>query len=273
MKKLLILCLVTTPALLTFSQSASFSGKDFKNNYAELKANVFYVGKYEVTNLDYRNFLSGLLEEKQTAAYQKALPDTLCWNNGKGYNQPYAQYYFRDKPFDNYPVVGISYEQAKAYCDWLTAKYNRDPKKKFKQVQFRLLTRDEWIYAANKGDSSKVYTWGSGFIKNNRGQYLCNFRYVELVYDSVTKKYNEAPPRIDPDKNAVISGPVNSFFPNSFGIYNMCGNVAEMTAEKGVARGGSYNDPSWNVRILSEKAYLKPAADIGFRVAMMVIQE
>ena len=70
----------------------------------------------------------------------------------------------------------------------------------------------------------------------------------------------------------VIAGPVNSFFPNSFGIYNMCGNIAEMTEEKGIARGGSYDDPAWKVRISSEKTYTKATNDIGFRVGMQVME-
>jgi hypothetical protein len=53
----------------------------------------------------------------------------------------------------------------------------------------------------------------------------------------------------------------------------MCGNVAEMIEEKGIAKGGSYNDPSYKVTISSEVKFTKPQADIGFRVAMKIIEE
>ena len=46
-----------------------------------------------------------------------------------------------------------------------------------------------------------------------------------------------------------------------------------MIQEKGIAKGGGYNDPAYEVRISSEKTYTKPQADIGFRVAMQVVEE
>jgi hypothetical protein len=52
----------------------------------------------------------------------------------------------------------------------------------------------------------------------------------------------------------------------------MCGNVAEMTSENSIAKGGSYLEPAYNVRIASEKNYTKPQADIGFRVAIEIIE-
>ena len=71
----------------------------------------------------------------------------------------------------------------------------------------------------------------------------------------------------------MITTTINSFNPSSLGLYNMCGNVAEMIEEKGVAKGGSFNDDAYKVRIASEKLYTKPQADIGFRVAMKIIED
>ena len=55
-------------------------------------------------------------------------------------------------------------------------------------------------------------------------------------------------------------------YPNDFGLYNVCGNVAEMVAERGIAYGGSYLDPGYDIRIDSEKRYDGPSPLIGFRV-------
>ncbi|MEI8201577.1 MAG: hypothetical protein WCH34_01100 [Bacteroidota bacterium] len=49
------------------------------------------------------------------------------------------------------------------------------------------------------------------------------------------------------------------------GIYNMCGNVAEMVAEKGIAVGGSWKDTGYDVRIESTINYSEPSPSIGFR--------
>jgi formylglycine-generating enzyme required for sulfatase activity len=50
--------------------------------------------------------------------FNGALPDTLVWNNKLSRND-YAETYFRSPEFDYYPVVGVSWQQASRYCDWL----------------------------------------------------------------------------------------------------------------------------------------------------------
>ncbi len=269
MKKILFIFLVIGLTSFSLDKDESYDSIDLKKEYAKIKDDL-YVSKYEVSNLQYRNFLFELLTANQMAIYQICLPDTLCWRNESNYNEPFVQYYFRHKGYDNYPVVGISYEASNKYCNWLTQNYNQDPKRKFKKVSFKLLSKEEWIYAANDADTSKVYTWGTGFIQNNRHQYLCNFKHSSFIIDSATKKMKEV---VSSDNQSFITVPVKSYYPNSFGLYNMCGNVAEMISENGVAKGGSYLEPAYNVRIASEKNYTKPQADIGFRVAMKVIEK
>jgi formylglycine-generating enzyme required for sulfatase activity len=274
MKKLLFILVIVTFSSFAERGITIFEISSIKKNYVKVKEDL-YVSKYEVSNVDYRNFLSDMQNANQLESYQNCLPDTLCWEDSQHSTALFVQYYFRYPNYDNYPEVGVSYESAMSYCSWLTENYNQNAKRKFRKVYFKLLTKDEWIFAANKGDTSKVYTWGSGFIQNNRKQDLCNYRHIEYKYDSATKKYQPI------EKSAIekqierskITTSVNSYFPNSFGIYNMCGNVAEMVEEKGIAKGGSYNDPSYKVTISSEIRYLKPQSDIGFRVAMKVIEQ
>ena len=59
---------------------------------------------------------------------------------------------------------------------------------------------------------------------------------------------------------------IYSHHPNGLGLFNMCGNVAEMVYERGVAYGGSYLDPGYDIRIDSEKPYNGPSPLVGFRV-------
>jgi formylglycine-generating enzyme required for sulfatase activity len=70
------------------------------------------------------------------------------------------------------------------------------------------------------------------------------------------------------NEKVFITAPVNSYFPNDIGLYNVCGNVAEMLAEKGVAAGGSFEDTGYDIRIQSTKQYSGAKNDIGFRVLM-----
>ncbi|HNX08312.1 MAG TPA: SUMF1/EgtB/PvdO family nonheme iron enzyme, partial [Bacteroidales bacterium] len=69
------------------------------------------------------------------------------------------------------------------------------------------------------------------------------------------------------------TAPVKSYLPNKFGLYNVCGNVAEMIAEKGKTRGGGWRDSGWDVRIDAVGNYGKSATDIGFRYFMKVIEK
>ena len=277
MKKIYFVILIIASTSFTNNNESNVEINGFKKNFSKVKTDLF-VCKYEVSNVEYRNFLSDLKNSNKDESYQNYLPDTLCWKdklNETKNTEPFVEYYFRYPSYDNYPVVGVSYESALKYCNWLTESYNQSHRRKYKKVFFKLLTKDEWTFAANKGDTSKVYTWGSGYIQNNRKQDLCNYRLIDYKYDSATKKYLEIE-KTDIQKSLErnkITTSVNAYYPNSFGLYNMCGNVAEMIEEKGIAKGGSYNDPAYKVTISSEVKFTKPKADIGFRVAMKIIEE
>ena len=277
MKKIYFVILIIASTSFTNNNESNVEINGFKKNFSKVKTDLF-VCKYEVSNVEYRNFLSDLKNSNKDESYQNYLPDTLCWKdklNETKNTEPFVEYYFRYPSYDNYPVVGVSYESALKYCNWLTESYNQSHRRKYKKVFFKLLTKDEWTFAANKGDTSKVYTWGSGYIQNNRKQDLCNYRLIDYKYDSATKKYLEIE-KTDIQKSLErnkITTSVNAYYPNSFGLYNMCGNVAEMIEEKGIAKGGSYNDPAYKVTISSEVKFTKPQADIGFRVAMKIIEE
>jgi len=259
MKNILLILSVFTLTSYSEIGNPTFDLKSINKNFVKVKSEL-YVSKFEVSNLDYRNFLTDIRNNNKLEIYLHCLPDTLVWKNKLKYTEPFVQFYFRNSSYDNYPVVGISYESAIEYCNWLTDKYNNDIKKKYKKVLFKLLNKDEWTFAANNGDTSKVYTWGNGFMQNNSKKYLCNYKHTYLFSDS---SLNE---------RTMITAATNSFNPNSFGLYNMCGNVAEMIEERGIAKGGSFDDTEDKVRIASEKLYNVPQADIGFRVAMKILE-
>ena len=54
----------------------------------------------------------------------KALPDTLVWRNKLAFNEPYVDYYLRHPAYRDYPVVGVSWVQARDYCAWRTDRVN-----------------------------------------------------------------------------------------------------------------------------------------------------
>ncbi|MBY0535482.1 MAG: formylglycine-generating enzyme family protein [Chitinophagaceae bacterium] len=239
-----------------------------KKNFAKV-SETLYVSKFEVTNKDYLEYLQDLKQKGDAAEYELRLPDTSSWLKIDPDFKAFVNHYLRHSAYSNYPVVGVSYESAMAYCKWYEEKINASSANQ--QFRCRLLNIEEWMNAATGGDRTRTYPWGTGFIQNNRKDYLCNFKHTNFIYDSVTRKYTEIDiPETEGVKKA--TAPVNAYYPNSFGLYNMSGNVAEMTQEKGVAKGGGFKDPAYLVQVKPEKIYKSPQADIGFRIALELIQ-
>jgi sulfatase modifying factor 1 len=103
---------------------------DWNNIPRRVSVPSFYIDRTEVANVHYREYLFWLTKvfDPSDPANQKiidgALPDTLVWRSELSYNEPLVEYYFRHPGFNDYPVVGVSWRQAKDYCLWRTDRVN-----------------------------------------------------------------------------------------------------------------------------------------------------
>jgi formylglycine-generating enzyme required for sulfatase activity len=145
-------------------------------------------------------------------------PDTLCWirDYTYSYNEPLATKYFWHPAFSEYPVVGVTWEQAKAFCIWRTRFKNEAlaSNKDFEVQDYRLPTETEWEYAARGGLRNSMYPWGGPYTRTEDGCFLANFKPLRGNYI---------------DDNGMTSVPVATYDPNGYGLYDMSGNVAEWT--------------------------------------------
>ena len=147
-------------------------------------------------------------------------PDTTVWikDFAYSYNEPMHNDYFWHKAYGNYPVVGVKWSQAKAFCAWRTLNKNTYLKSKKKSRDlvnsFRLPTEAEWEYAARGGLQSATYPWGGPYTKNDRGCFLANFKPNRGDYAA---------------DEALYTVEAKSFDPNGYNLYNMAGNVSEWT--------------------------------------------
>lgn len=235
---------------------------------AQYQVKGFYIAKHEVTNQKYQEFLQTLKERGNNEALSVAKIKNENWkiiNIGWDIEEKYHTY----TGFVNFPVVNITYEGAQLYCQWLTEKVNQEIHANY-TVEFRLPTRNEWIRAA-RGETKNIYAWNSPYLRNGDGKLLCNFKRLGAERINFNEQKNDYE-IVNPYKGpaVMITNKVEANAPNAFGIYNMCGNVAEMIVEKGIAVGGNFNAPGYDVRVESKEAYLDASPFVGFRPIMII---
>ena len=193
-------------------------------------------------------------------------PDTTAWINDfdNAYNEPYTRMYFSHAGYNDYPVVGVSWEQANAFANWRTDYLRRSLGKEGVMIEpYRLPTEAEWEFAARAGNSESQYPWSETIPMDERGCFYANFKPMEGDYIR---------------DGHLITSPVGTFNANDFGLYDMAGNVSEWTStaytesinkltadmnpeyrydaakedpykmKRKIVRGGSWKDIAHNVR-------------------------
>jgi len=227
---------------------------------------------------------SSFLMHESTPVY----PDTLVWMRDYtfSYNEPMTKKYFSHVAYDEYPVVGITWQQAKAFCNWRTKQLNafQEMIKTPGAMDYRLPTEVEWEYAARGGHQMTLYPWGSYYTRNQEGAFLANFKPMRGNYVADNRKN-------------IVTDKVANFMPNSFGLYDMAGNVAEWTSnaydesayqiisdfspdfqynakpddppamKRKVIRGGSWKDIAYYLQVSTRSFEYQDSAKcyIGFR--------
>lgn len=145
-------------------------------------------------------------------------PDTLVWKLDYSYmnNDPMVEAYFNHPSFDGYPVVGVTWEQANAFCHWRTELYKKvsSARRQPDALKFRLPTDQEFEYAARGGKTQNIYPWGGPYVKNTKGCLQANFKPGRGNY-------------VDDGGGYTVDA--KAYLPNDYGLYNMAGNVAEWT--------------------------------------------
>lgn len=218
---------------------------------------------------------SEFIKTEEVAIY----PDTTVWikDFNYSYNEPMHNDYFWHDAYGEYPVVGVSWKQARAFAQWRTLYHNAYRKERGKQNvnAYRLPTEAEWEYAARGGLESASYPWGGPYTKNDRGCFMANFKPLRGDYAA---------------DQALYTVEAKSYDPNDYNLYNMAGNVSEWVFSsydpssyqysssmnpsvndeenmRKVVRGGSWKDVAYFLQVSSrDYEYADSARSyIGFR--------
>ena len=237
--------------------------------------------------------LSNFLVSKTEAVY----PDSLVWMRdfSYSYNEPFTRLYFSHPSYNQYPVVGITWKQAVAFCHWRTNNSNfylDKGNKKDEKIDgiYRLPTEAEWEYAARgNSKSNNMYPWGSPYTRTKEGRLLANFKPGRGDYFGSDAKSDN-----------IYTTKVQSFPENGYKLYDMAGNVAEWTSsvyyeggynfmgdfspdlqynakeedpismKRKVVRGGSWKDIAYNIQVSTRNYEYQDTAKsyIGFRCVL-----
>ena len=206
-------------------------------------------------------------------------PDTTVWirDFSYSYNEPMHNDYFWHDAYSDYPVVGVSWKQAKAYCQWRTLYHNAYQKSRKRQFvnSYRLPSEAEWEYAARGGLEGATVPWGGPYATNDRGCFMANFKPLRGDYAA---------------DQALYTVEADAYEPNDYNLYNMAGNVSEWVHssydpnsyeysatfnpsvndeenQRKVVRGGSWKDVAYFLQVSTrDYEYADSARSyIGFR--------
>jgi formylglycine-generating enzyme required for sulfatase activity len=253
---------------------------DILNSYVEIpegevvmstqkyRLDGFFIARYEITNRQYQEFLQSLKDTGDEKALSMAMIKNDQWQKINAAGKPEENYHVHPV-FADFPVVNITYEGAQLYCQWLTEKINQEISLEY-EVEVKLPSREEWIRAA-RGNTNNIYAWNSPYLQDAKGYFLCNFKKLgaELISFNAEKQEYELIKTYDgPD--ATLTEPGGNYPPNTFGLYDMCGNVAEMIAERGKAVGGNFDSPGYDVRVENIEEFEGASPLVGFRPILII---
>lgn len=206
--------------------------------------------------------------------------------------------YFRHPSYNGYPVIGLTYEQTINYTNWRTDRVlevallhskliqfradidssnhftveryalgqyrNYKPPKNLYFAKFRLPTIEEWELCVKQKNSDD---WGIDSIH----KAVIKYKKEEGAFFLTKEVFMSALERIKREKKTSLgllipfTRPTFSFFHYPNCPVNMIGNVAEMTASKGIAKGGSWSHTLEESKISNNILYEGQQAWLGFR--------
>ena len=255
-----------------------------------VRVDSIFIDVTEITNLNYLEYLHYLKLDSAKEYYIEALPDTTVWY--KIYDDPLASAftydYFRGDEFKNFPIVGVTNQQAEAYCLWRSQAVNQKLDSLPFKLRYHLPSPKEWYSIAL---SSSSYQVTRDLVDLSKMKFprsdLLEIRTKSTTDLSIPKLRRELIGFYE--RNSILlfenlstneefefkgylgigAGPKRSLSGKI--INNIRGNISELTSEPNIAMGGNwtltYEETPPEVQFI----YEEPSALIGFRCLCEVL--
>ena len=190
----------------------------FKNEHPQHRVRItkpFYLGTYHVTRGQFRRFVKDLKYKSDS----EKLTVFGCpgWDPDKqdsGFRKDYSWQKVGFEQTDEHPVVNVSWNDAVAFCKWLSKQENKT---------YRLPTEAEWEYACRAGTTTRYYSGDDPETLVKVGN-IADATFKEKVpnWPNATIKASDG---------YVFTAPVGQFKPNAFGLYDMHGNAYQWCSD------------------------------------------
>jgi formylglycine-generating enzyme required for sulfatase activity len=237
----------------------------------------FYLGTYHVTRGQFRQFVKDTGYKTNAETGEELNGEKLGaygWDKRTFvFSEKYSWRNVGFEQTDEHPVVDMSWNDAVAFCKWLSRKEGQT---------YRLPTEAEWEYACRAGTTTRYYS----------GDDPETLAKVGNVADAtLDAKFPKSTVHIKSSDGYVFTSPVGSFQPNAFGLYDMHGNAwqwcsdwydawyyekspevdpaGSSSGDSRVLRGGSWHDWPDSSRSTARRrlAAAFRGSTSGFRVA------
>jgi len=254
------------------SKRHPLNAKIIERDLVPIKEDTLLAWKFEVSNRLYTKFVQETTNDNSPADDQ--------WLGAISYSRIYKNDYSTLSEYQDHPVVNVSKANAISFCKWLEDRYNSFPKRKYTRLAISLPTEEEWELIASGNNRDNYFPWGGPYAMNSKGEWLCNYNTVQerwiidlnnstYLVNGISKDMIQAAAGQD---GALVTAPVDSYYDNSLGIKNACGNVSEMVADQDVAKGGNWGSMIHEIGIKKSVIFTKPNPYVGFRFVARVIE-
>ena len=206
-----------------------YDGSDERPRHPVRLTKPFYLATTEVTVAQFQAFVAAT-GHKSSA--EKSGAGIVGLDPHEPEKDRRAKFAFRQKPeftwkspgFEqqgDHPVVGVSWQDAQAFCKWLSKK---------ESAQYRLPTEAEWEYACRAGTDS-YFSWGESYDDIHQRANIGNVELEKVYPDRVLIQWIVHVDR-DPGDPFVHTAPVASFPKNPWGLHDLHGNVWEWCQDR-----------------------------------------